>query len=241
MRELMKAVTSKIWSILANVHTHMPAQVVSYNATENTCSVQPTIQRIRTSDPDKVLVNLPQLDDVPVKQFGSGKCLLSIAPQEGSYGLLHISERAISNWLLAGGVVGPLSTRKFDLSDAIFDPGVYPLVEDGDNGKLQTAVATDRIELRTRTRDAFVAVVDDDTVEINADTDFAVQYTALKDAFDELKSDFNSLVTDYNAHIHVTTATVSTGSPGVIAPTTTTGTPTTADMSGSKIESIKVP
>jgi hypothetical protein len=80
----------------------------------------------------------------------------------------------------------------------------------------------------------------DGTAEFGGNTDFMVRYSELEVGFNALKSDFNSLVTSYNSHIHITTATVSaTAVPGVIAPTPSTGTPSTADISGSKIDEIK--
>ena len=80
----------------------------------------------------------------------------------------------------------------------------------------------------------------DGTAEFGGNTDFMVRYSELEVGFNALKSDFNSLVTSYNSHIHITTATVSaTAVPGIIAPTPSTGTPSTADISGSKIDEIK--
>jgi len=79
----------------------------------------------------------------------------------------------------------------------------------------------------------------DGTIEVGGDADNMVRYSELETAFNELKSDFNDLVNKYNSHIHTTTATVGTGPIGVIAPTTTTGTPTAADITPAKIEEIK--
>jgi hypothetical protein len=82
-----------------------------------------------------------------------------------------------------------------------------------------------------------VSVVDDNTVEINGDTDFAVAYTDLKSAFDTMKTDLNAFITIFNAHVHpgVTAGPASTGV------TVTPGTATTADMAGAKLDTVKVP
>ena len=74
-------------------------------------------------------------------------------------------------------------------------------------------------------------------VMINDGSDWAVQYTALKSAFDTLKGDFNNLVTAYNAHVH----TGVTAGPASSGPPAAPGVSSTADMSSSKINSIKVP
>lgn len=243
LRNVQKLIRRLVDAAFADVHTHLPAQVISYNATENTCSILPCIKRIRTEDPNNMTtIPLPQIDDVPVKQFGSGKCLFAVAPQAGSYGVFHVAERSIDNWMNNGGIVEPSSARRFDLGDGFFDPGAYPLKADGDKGLVEIPIKTDRIELRTRTRAGYISLLDTDIVEINGTADFAVAYTDLKSAFDQLAGDFDNLVTAYNAHIHITTATVAaTPTPGVIAPTTSSGTPTTADMSGAKVDTVKLP
>lgn len=74
-------------------------------------------------------------------------------------------------------------------------------------------------------------------VAINNGTDFAVQYTALKSAFDTLVTDFNNLVTTFNGHVHPGV----TAGPGSTAITATPGTSSTADMTSSKIDTVKVP
>lgn len=77
---------------------------------------------------------------------------------------------------------------------------------------------------------------------VNEGTDFAVRFSELKAGYDELKTDFNNLVTKYNAHIHVTTATIgASATPGTIAPTTSSGTSSTASIDDSKVDKVKLP
>ena len=73
----------------------------------------------------------------------------------------------------------------------------------------------------------------DETIEIGGDTDFMVRYSELESAFNELRDDFNNLVTKFNTHVHPSPAGGSTG------PTPTGGTPSTADITGAKINEIK--
>ncbi|MCP4539026.1 MAG: hypothetical protein GY832_17970 [Chloroflexi bacterium] len=174
-RNIAKLIRRMIDRALADVHTHMPAQVISYDAATNLAVVQPCLNRIRVKDPNnETTVQLPVIEDVPVKQFGSGKCLITIAPQADSYGVLHVSERSLEKWVTEGGIVNPGSTRKFDISDGFFDPGTYPTVDDGDNGLISPAIATDRIALRTRDNTAYVAVKTNGAVEIYTTTGQAV-------------------------------------------------------------------
>ncbi|MBV6340982.1 hypothetical protein HWQ67_05245 [Candidatus Magnetobacterium casensis] len=167
VREVSMMITRRVWEILRGVHTHLPAKVVSYDGATNTVSIQPCLMSRRADDPDNWTgIELPVVEDVPVQLLGSGKCLLAVAPQAGSYGTYHVSERCLEQWITKGGIVDPGSNRAFDLSDGFFIPGVYPTKTDGDNGKLQASVKTDRIELRTRAGTAYMAVLDDGTIEI---------------------------------------------------------------------------
>jgi len=314
IREIKVLVRRLFDTFISDVHTHIPCQVVSYDNATNTCSIQPCINQIRFTDPNNLsTINLPVIDDIPVKQFGSGKCVFTVSPQEGSYGWYHVSERAIENWLLNGGIVNPSSARKFNLSDGVFDPGGYTLIEDGDNGLIVEPIETDRISMRTRSNLTKVCVLDDEsidikvndkttivvnsdgeisvavnskaTIDIDADgnaslstegniviettdgntdittdgdttitsgghittsgsdtviqdgTDWAVQYTALKSAFDTLKTDVNNFVIWATSHVH----------PGVLAGAASTAVSpvppvqSSADMTGSKITDVRMP
>lgn len=76
----------------------------------------------------------------------------------------------------------------------------------------------------------------DGNVEIQGAADFAVAYTDLKAAFDQLKSDFNTFVTTkYNLHTHPTAPV------GPVSVTVLTGTASTADMSGAKVAEVLLP
>lgn len=82
---------------------------------------------------------------------------------------------------------------------------------------------------------ATILLKNDGTIEILDNTDFAVRYSDLETAFNELKSDFNTFIGVFNAHIHPDPVSGNTGAP------TTTGSTSTADITGAKIDEIKVP
>jgi len=83
---------------------------------------------------------------------------------------------------------------------------------------------------------AFINLLSTGTIEINGNTDFAVRFGALETAFNELKTDFNNFVsTTYNLHNHPTAPT------GPISTPSVTGSSSSADISGAKIDEIKVP
>ena len=73
---------------------------------------------------------------------------------------------------------------------------------------------------------AFINLLADGQMELNGTGDFAVRFTALETAFNQFKTDFNE-------HTH---GGVASGSSS-----TAITTPTTADVSGAKIDEIEVP
>lgn len=152
----------------ARIHTMTVGRVEEYDATENKVKVTLCVRRIRTEDPENMTTTeVGILEDVPVKHRGSGKLVDTMPPAVGSYGEIRFSDRDLEAWLVAGGIVDPSNTRRFDLSDAIFDPGVYPFVDDGDNGMLAEPVKADRSSKRTRSGLTEISVLADESVFIN--------------------------------------------------------------------------
>jgi hypothetical protein len=151
-----------------DIRTHVIAQIVSYDQDTNLAVCQPVNKAIRLTDPQNTTyVQLPVISDVPVIQYGSGKLWCTVGPQVDTYGLLHICDRIIDDWLQLGGLVEPKGIRCHNLSDAVFEPSLLHLVDDGDNGKLAVPVQTDRISLRTRAGTTEISVLDDETISVN--------------------------------------------------------------------------
>ena len=225
-------------SLLKNIHTAMPGKVVSFDKTNQTISVQPVLKRLYADSDDSE--NLPIIEDVPVSFPGSGDFWLTFDIKKDSYVLLIFSERSIAKWLVKGGIVDPEQNRTFDLSDAIAIAGINPFPDFIPNG-----FPTDGFSLTNRTGTTYFEIIDGKIVlnsllvelaESGA-TDFAVAYTDLKTAFDQLKQDLNTLINLYNFHVH---SGVTTG-PGSTGTTPSVGTPSSADMTAAKVDKVKVP
>lgn len=159
------------------------------------------------------------------------------------------------NTLFSAKYKTPLTKASYNADDVMmghysgsflsFNSG-FPITANGIPGSVKLKAATDfnlesgnevilKSILSTDLQSAIVKLTGSTNVQLNGNTNFAVKYTELKSAFDTLKTDFNNLVTAYNSHIHITTATIGAGAtPGVISPTATIGTSSTADMSASK-------
>lgn len=88
------------------------------------------------------------------------------------------------------------------------------------------------------TKAAKVKLDNDGVITVDDGTDFAVRFSALESAFNTLVSDLNTFIGVYNAHTHVAPA----GGGATAAPVAPDlGVDSAADMSGAKIDEIKVP
>lgn len=82
----------------------------------------------------------------------------------------------------------------------------------------------------------YLHLKNDGTANFGGTADNLVRYSDLETGFNDLKSKVNDLITKYNSHTHILTLSAGTGT---AAPTATTETPSTSDISGSKINEIK--
>lgn len=128
---LRQAINSQI----ENIHTAIPASIVNYDFEEQKATVQPLIRnRFR----DGRVEDMPEIVAVPVIFPRTANFSLHYPLNRGDYVLLLFMEKSIDQWLETGGQSTPLDSRKFDLSDAVAIPGLYPFsllspAEDNEN------------------------------------------------------------------------------------------------------------
>jgi len=101
--------------------------------------------------------------------------------------------------------------------------GIDPEVESGEGHYYSQDAGTIK---------AFIKLLKNGILELNGNNDFAVRFTALETGFNQLRGDFNAFLT----HVH---GGVSTGG-GVSGPPTPPVAPSTADISGAKVEEVKI-
>lgn len=185
---------------------------------------------------DGTVKRYPLLIDCPFFVLQGGGAFLDMPIKAGDYCILLFNDRDISNWLETGAEVELNTNRKHSLSDAIALVGINPS---------SSALALDGNKVILDATDFNVEIKGLDLTLLEG-TDFAVRYNELETAFNQLKSDFDALVTDYNSHTHPATTTATVG-PGptlgdvTVTPTTTTGSPTTADITPAKCDKINLP
>lgn len=133
---LMQAAIDRI---LVNVHTSMPATVVSYDSSTGMASVRPGFKRKYA---DKGLVDLPIIPGVPVMVLGTESAWIRFPVKKGDTVLLLFAERSLETWLARGGQVDPNDARRHSLKDAVAIPGLRTKA-----GKVRPLGADTSIEL----------------------------------------------------------------------------------------------
>jgi hypothetical protein len=132
--EQEEALNHSIDTMLYLLRTATPAVVVSFNEAQNSVHVQPSLmgrQRNKDAKP------LPELLDVPVLYYGAGDYVITHKPKAGDQCLLIASDRSLSRWKQAGGVVDPAERRRHNLTDSVAYFGLnhyaaaYPDIKDG--------------------------------------------------------------------------------------------------------------
>lgn len=153
-------------SLKKQIYTSLPARVISFNASEQTVSIELMIEQI---DYQGNQLPLPPLVDVPVKMFAWGQFFITAEPQAGDEGLAVFSARCIDGWWESGRKSVPLDIRFHDLSDAFFDGGYRS------KPKVLTIVPNC---LNIGSESSYIRIGEDGTIEIKGATEFLDVVTA---------------------------------------------------------------
>lgn len=124
MIHLKQVIRKNIADVLTGVYTNLPAEVIDYDASTQTCTVQPLIN---TKDSDGTAVVDSVVAGVPVVFPSAGGGIISFPIQRGDTVLLCFSMRSIDEWTEGDGSPStPSESRLHELSDAIAIPGLLP-------------------------------------------------------------------------------------------------------------------
>lgn len=120
---LYDALEKFVNSRLASIHTSIPAKILSFDSAKKVCSVKPLLKKeLQSGD----FVEYPVIDNVPVMFFQTANAIISVPIKVDDTVLLIFTERSIDDWKTQGGIVEPEDPRKFDISDAVAIPGLFP-------------------------------------------------------------------------------------------------------------------
>lgn len=120
--------------VTADIRTHVPAQVISFDPNNLTVDVQVAIQGVRISKTgtliqldtgERVLAenyNLAPILKVPISILWQRNKGITLPINAGDYGTLLVCDRDISAFKKSQSIAAQASLRKFDLNDSIFLP-----------------------------------------------------------------------------------------------------------------------
>lgn len=107
-------------SIKQSIHVCLPCVVQSYNISQRTVDVQPTIREKITNEDGRIeYAKYPLLINVPIVFPQSGNFYISFPINLGDECIVVFSDLSIDNWWVNGGVQNPVENRRHDLSDGI--------------------------------------------------------------------------------------------------------------------------
>lgn len=127
--ELADVIETVVDARLVEMNTVLPGKINRIDG--NMVEVQ--IQLKRTYE-DGQVVEVSPLINVPISQSASngGRAGLFLPVKKGDTGTLLFCQRSLNRWLEEGVSVDPQDDRRFDLSDAIFIPGLAPFSKTDD-------------------------------------------------------------------------------------------------------------
>ena len=189
---LIQTLQAVIDAKLCDLHTSMPAEIVSYDHAKNLAVVQPLLKRKYKNEAEAVL--LPNISNVPVAFPRMGPAHLRLPIKPGQTGQLVFNERSIDGWLVSGGQIDPQDPRKHSLSDAVFYPGLVP-----NNDAMKSSAAQDSIELKLN--NAYLEILNGNKFKLTNGT------LELLD----LVSQLAQVVIDMNANIQTSTTNTTFG------------------------------
>lgn len=106
-------------NIFFNLNVCLPATVTKYNSSNNTVSLQPSIQVVLT---DNTFLDMPQIFDIPVLELGGNSLSIKIPLKAGDTGIVVFCDRDITLFKQEKKNTQPNTLRKHDLADGIFIP-----------------------------------------------------------------------------------------------------------------------
>ncbi len=141
---------------LANARFSMPGEIVDFDETKQTATVQPLIKE-RVDDKWE---QLPQLLDVPCFFPRAGGYCVTFPVKPSDECLVIFGDMCLDSWWQSSGVQTQLEMRRHDLSDAMALLGITSVpkaVED---------YSTNSMRLRNEDNDAYFEICDDKIMNI---------------------------------------------------------------------------
>lgn len=222
---LAEALEAALASMISEIHTTFPAQVVSYDKNNQTATLRPMVKKpilaADINDTEDEYETLPQLPNVPVSHPRGGNTHIHVPLREGDFVWVHVCQSDISSWRTTGRLSDPTIPLTHHLSSVWAEPGAFH-----DRIKLDGSKLSDNDI--TIVNGDMIVTVKDDSVHFNGNSDAA----ALASKVDALQNNLNNFINVFNAHTH---AGVTPGS-GTTAISTTPATPSSETFASARIK-----
>ncbi|WPH64014.1 hypothetical protein vBVpP1_12 [Vibrio phage vB_VpP_1] len=114
---LTKPIQVGVDSYLRTKFFCIPGYVVDFDPDSQMATVQIGVDKVTLEG----FESHPEIISVPVG-FSGDDVIFGHKVSPGTEGLIYFSQRGVDNWKNSGGIVPPSTMRKFDISDAFFDP-----------------------------------------------------------------------------------------------------------------------
>ena len=171
---------------IRELHFAIPGKVIEYDLKTNQVSVLPQVKRKYIGA--ATAHDLPIINNVPVIFPRTENSHIKFPIKPGDFGQILFNERSIDIWQSAGTETDPQDARKFDLNDAVFIPGLFPLTK-----PLETKGAPDSVEIRNNS--GFIEILSNGKFRIKNEN--AELFTELVGIMEQLITGFNELGTTH--------------------------------------------
>jgi len=123
MKELTEAIQSVVDRMVLSIHTCLPGRIEKYDYKTQKAEVKPLVKQDYNDDIPK---SWPVIVNVPVIFPRSANFILHFPLLKDDYVLILFSEKALEKWLSMGSETESGDIRRFDITDAIAVPGLFP-------------------------------------------------------------------------------------------------------------------
>lgn len=159
------------YTILSQIHKLEPAQVISFDKTEQTIKAQPLIKNKRVAPNGAVSYQQkPVLVNVPVCYLQFGNFVITMPPKEGDEVLIGYGDACIDSWWYQGGIQNAPKRRKHNMSDGI------ALIGMNSRPNVIQDISDDACEIRTKDGAVIVQIKDDEVSLIRKEPESGLQY-----------------------------------------------------------------
>ncbi len=123
---LTDVIKSAIEGTLADVHTMLPGEIVSFDVSTGKATVKILTKRKLESG---TIVEIPPIQGVPIIFSRTEKAIIYVPITAGDKCMLLFSERSLDGWKNSGSSYDPQDKRKHHLSDVVAIPGMYSFAD----------------------------------------------------------------------------------------------------------------